>query len=193
MKHRPKGKFIILSGPSGVGKNTIASFLLEKFPRLQFAVSATSRPMRPGEEEGINYYYFSNEAFQEIIDADGFLEWAQVYEGQKYGTLWREVHRIWDAGKVMISDIDVLGGMQLKEKLGKHALAIFLAPPSLEELEQRLRSRGTDSEEKIKMRLARVKEEMTYQQHYDVVIINDTLEQAQQEVARAITQFLDED
>lgn len=193
MEHIPTGKFIILSGPSGVGKNTMATFLLDTFPQLQFAVSATSRAIRPGEIEGINYYYFSDTEFQDLINADAFLEWAQVYEGQKYGTLWREVHRIWDAEKVMISDIDVLGGMQLKEKLGKQALAIFLAPPSMEELEQRLRSRGTDTEEKIKMRLDRVQEEMTYQENYDVVIINDNLSQAQQEMMETITQFLAED
>jgi len=190
MEKNQQGKFIILSGPSGVGKNTIAAFLLNELPDLQFAISATSREIRPGEEEGVNYYYLSADTFKETIANDGFLEWAEVYEGTHYGTLWSEVHRIWDQDKVMISDIDVLGGTQLKEKLGDQALAIFLAPPSLEELEQRLRSRGTDTEDKIRIRLDRVKEELTYQDAYDVVIINDTLEKAQSDALKTIVEFL---
>lgn len=191
MHERAKGKIIIITGPSGAGKNTLASHAMEVRDDLMFAVSATSRAMRPGEKEGVNYYYLTEEAFQERIDNGEFVEWEQIYEHQKSGVLWSELERIWGLDKTVISDTEVKGAKNLKEMFGDNALTIFLDPGSLEILEQRLRNRKTESEEAIKERMTRAQEEMEYKKYFDAVILNDNLDDTKQAVEQAIANFLD--
>jgi len=185
-----KGKLVIFSAPSGAGKTTIVKQLLKKNLNLEFSVSATSREARKNEIHGKDYYFLSQQEFQQKIDNNAFLEWEEVYLGTSYGTLKSEVERIRKLGKNVIFDVDVVGGLNIKKFYGDEALAIFVQPPSVEELGKRLRFRSTETEEKIKVRLAKAKHELSYAEQFDVIIVNDELEKAVQEAEKIVENFL---
>lgn len=184
------GKAILFSAPSGCGKTTIIGELMHFFDCFEFSISATSRAPRGGECDGKDYYFLSREEFMRRVEADAFLEWEEVYQGTCYGTLKSEIDRIWDKGRVIVFDVDVNGGRNIKRFFGDDALSIFVMPPSVEVLEQRLRSRGTDSEEAIVKRLARSAEELKQAPLFDVTIVNDDLQRAVDETRRVIEDFL---
>lgn len=174
-----EGKLIIFSAPSGAGKTTIVKHLLGKFPdKLAFSISASTRQPRANEVDGKDYYFISKEAFLHKIAHKEFVEFEEVYSGTFYGTLRSEIDRIWASGKIVIFDIDVIGGLHLKRKFGKQALAIFVQPPSLDVLIHRLYSRGTDSEEKLKERIEKADKELKFSSEFDIVLENDNLEDA---------------
>jgi len=185
-----KGKLIIFSAPSGAGKTTIVKHLLKKNFDLEFSISATSRAPRHTETNGKDYYFLSAEDFRKKIDNGEFLEWEEVYSGTYYGTLKEEVERIRNAGKNVLFDVDVIGGCNIKQYFGDEALAIFVKPPSIEELENRLKGRSTDSEEVIAKRVAKAAHELTFAGKFDVVVVNDVLEDAFNEAEKLLTDFL---
>lgn len=186
-----KGKLIVFSAPSGSGKTTLVRHLLAQDIPFGFSVSATSRLPRGAEQDGVDYYFLSEAEFREKIAQNAFLEYEEVYSGTFYGTFRSEVERLWADGKYVLFDIDVVGGLNIKKQFPKECLALFVQPPSIEELEKRLRGRETDSEETIQQRLAKATEELAYAPQFDRVIVNDDLETAQQEVRKAIEQFLE--
>ena len=186
------GKAILFSAPSGCGKTTIIGQLMQYFDCFDFSISATSRQPRGQEQDGRDYYFLSHDEFVRRVEAGDFLEWEEVYQGTCYGTLKSEISRIWDAGRVIVFDVDVNGGCNIKRYFGDDALSIFVMPPSLEVLEQRLRSRGTDSEEAIVKRLGRSAEELKQAPQFDVTIVNDDLQRAVAEAKGVIEKFLDE-
>lgn len=186
-----EGKLIIFSAPSGSGKTTIVKHLLESFPdNICFSISASTREPRGEEVDGKDYYFISKEEFLHRVAKEQFIEFEEVYSGTFYGTLRSEVERIWSLGKHVIFDLDVVGGLRLKRKFGERALAIFVNPPDLKTLEQRLRGRGTDSEEKLKERIAKAEKELTYAQDFDVVLTNDNLDIAFEEAKCLVREFL---
>jgi guanylate kinase len=185
-----KGKLLIFSAPSGAGKTTIVKHLLQKDFDLNFSVSATSREPRTGETHGKDYFFLSEKEFREKIENDEFLEWEEVYKGIFYGTLKSEVERIRNSGKNVIFDVDVIGGLNIKKHYGDEALAVFVQPPSVEELKNRLRNRSTESEEKINMRIAKAEKELSYAGRFDVIIINDNLDSALKIVENKVAEFL---
>lgn len=186
-----KGKLIIFSAPSGSGKTTIVHYLLaQKELNLAFSISATSREKRGQEIDGKDYYFISPKKFNKLIKKDKFIEFEEVYKDNYYGTLKKEVKRIRKQGINIIFDIDVVGGLNIKKQFGKKALAIFVKPPSLKEMERRLRSRKTDSEEKIKERVAKAKKEFTYANDFDEILINDDLETAKEEAMLLVKKFM---
>ena len=189
-KHRNKGKLVIFSAPSGSGKSTIVQALLEKRFDLEFSISATSRAPRGEEKHGVEYYFLSPDEFRQKIDQVGFLEWEEVYTDTYYGTLRSEVERITDKGCNVVFDVDVVGGVNIKKMYGDQALSLFIQPPSVEELEKRLRGRGTDSDEKIAQRIGKAEEELTYASQFDKVVVNDDLQTAIDETASLLTEFL---
>jgi len=185
------GKSIIFSAPSGAGKTTLVHHILNRFPEhTAFSVSATSRPRRINEVEGVDYYFISEEEFRKGIEEDKFLEWEEVYPGLFYGSLWSEVKKIWGAGKAAVFDIDVEGGLNLKDKMGKNALAIFVMPPSIKILEERLKRRNTDSPQSIARRIAKAEQELKTAALFDVGILNENLEQAKKEAEKLVADFL---
>ncbi len=186
-----KGKIIILSAPSGTGKSTIINRIINH-PELSlgFSISATSRLPRGEEQDGREYYFLTSEEFSRKADADEFVEWEEVYPGTCYGTLKSEVERVTAGGRNLIMDIDVKGGVNVKRCYGDEALSIFILPPSLEELERRLRGRATDSEETIAKRLGKAEYELSYADRYDCRVINDDVERASEEVAEIIRRFI---
>ena len=172
-----EGKAIIFSAPSGSGKTTIVQHLLEKNPDLGFSISASTRDKRGRTEaHGKDYYFLTPEEFKKKIDSNEFVEWEEVYEGNFYGTLKSEIERIWGSGKNVIFDVDVKGGIALKNYFGDRALAIFVKVPSLEILKERLHVRGTESEESLSRRLFKAKFEMTFQDKFDKVLVNENLD-----------------
>lgn len=183
-------KLIIISAPSGSGKSTILRYLLERFPQLEFSISATSRQPRGAEKNGVEYHFLSTEEFEKSIKNDEFVEWEEVYAGTYYGTLNSELKRIWNKGNIIVFDVDVKGGLRIKEKFGDDALAVFIMPPSIEVLRERLLSRNTDSIEVIEKRLARAELELTYANSFDTRIINDNLEVAVNEAIHTIGEFI---
>ncbi len=186
------GKLIIFSAPSGSGKTTIVRHLLSKFPqRIEFSISATSRQKRGVEENGKDYYYFTHEEFKSKIAKNEFLEWEEVYAGAYYGTLRSEVERIWAKGKAVIFDIDVEGGLNLKNQFKDKALSVFVMPPSIKILEERLRSRSTDSPESIARRVAKAEKELKTAELFDCFILNEVLEEALEKAEHVVEQFLD--
>lgn len=189
-KELTKGAALIFSAPSGCGKTTIINRLRAKNPQLGFSVSATSRAPRAGEENGREYYFLSQQEFRERIAQGDFLEWQEVYSGTLYGTLREEVQRMWRNNMVVLFDIDVKGALNVKRELGDAALTIFIAPPSLDVLRERLENRGTESPESIRKRLARAEEEIGYASRFDITIVNDVLDVAVEEAQRAIQPFL---
>jgi guanylate kinase len=186
-----EGKLIIFSAPSGSGKTTLVRHLLSVMPdKLQFSISATSRPKRGVELNGKDYHYLTVEEFKEKIKNNEFLEWEEVYAGTHYGTLRSEVERIWKEGKNVIFDIDVQGGLNLKHQFGDKALAVFVMPPSIKILEQRLNSRQTDSPESIALRVEKAEQELQTAKLFDCFILNEYLETACKESERVVTEFL---
>lgn len=185
-----KGKLVIISAPSGAGKSTIVRYLLDRDLNLEFSVSATTRSIRKGETEGKEYYFLTASEFRTRVANDEFVEWEEVYKDHLYGTLKSELERIWAKGNHVLFDVDVMGGLSLKRLFKSQAVAIFIMPPSVEELEKRLLMRGTDNQEKIRMRVEKAREEMTFSGEFDHIIINDNLEKAQNEAYVIIKGFL---
>lgn len=185
-----KGKLIIFSAPSGAGKTTIVKHLLQKGFNLEFSISATSRQARHTETHGKDYYFLSADDFAQKAENEEFLEWEEVYKGTSYGTLKSEVERIREEGNNVIFDVDVVGGLNIKKYYGDEALAVFVQPPSVEELRNRLVGRSTDSEDKIAMRVAKAEHELSFAPDFDVVIINDKLEVAFNDAEKIISEFL---
>lgn len=184
------GKCIILCAPSGAGKTSITKYLLHQNLGLEFSISACTRAKRPNEADGVDYYFLSVEKFKNKIEAKAFIEWEEVYADNFYGTLKSEIERIWSSGKHVIFDVDVKGGLNLSKHFGKNALAIFIKPPSINELEKRLRNRGTESEETIQRRINKATEEMSFEKKFDVSVENNQLEVAQKEVGGIVKSFL---
>lgn len=185
-----EGKCIILCAPSGAGKTSITKYLLQQDLGLEFSISACNREKREGEVDGIDYHFLSTEDFKRKIDNNEFVEWEEVYKDNFYGTLKTEIERIWNNGKNVIFDVDVEGGLSLTKYFGEKAMAIFIQPPSMEALEERLRGRGTEDEEKIQKRLAKAGKELSYAKWFDTIIVNSNLEESQQEALRIVKSFL---
>lgn len=185
------GKLIVFSAPSGSGKTTIVRHLLEqKELHLDFSISATSRQKRGEEIDGKDYYFLTPEDFQAKIDAEEFIEYEEVYKDNFYGTLKSELERIWAKGKHVIFDIDVVGGLNIKRQFPKNTLAIFVSPPSVEELERRLRYRQTETEEKIQMRLAKAEREIAESSKFDIILKNYDLEIAKNDAYKLVSDYL---
>jgi guanylate kinase len=186
-----KGKCIIFSAPSGAGKTTIVRALVNKPSlRLEFSVSACSREPRPNEVNGKDYYFLGIEGFKQQIEQDAFVEWEEVYTDHFYGTLRSEIEQIWENGHTVIFDVDVVGGLNLKRYFGANALAVFVQPPSYDELEKRLRYRSTETEEKIQQRMAKAKAELAKADEFDIVLVNDTLEHAIEKATELVLNFI---
>ena len=186
-----EGKLIIFSAPSGAGKTTIVHHLLGKMPELEFSISATTRPARGDEQDGKDYYFISLPEFTHRIAKKQFVEFEEVYTGTFYGTLRTEIERIWAKGKTVIFDIDVEGGMHLKRKYQEQALAIFVQPPSLEVLIERLTGRGTDSPEKLQERFAKAEKELNYAPQFDIILKNYDLETACKDAEDLVRGFIE--
>ncbi len=187
----PRHKIIIIAAPSGAGKTSVVRHLLKVLPdKLAFSISAATRKPRNNEMHGVDYYFISAADFEKKIAEDAFVEWEMVYEGKYYGTLKQEVERIWAAEKAPLLDVDVKGGLHVKEKYPGQTLSLFIQPPSIEELERRLRSRGTESEESVKSRISKAAYELTFKDRFDFVILNDKLERACAEAEALVRKFL---
>ena len=187
----PSGKAIIFSAPSGSGKTSLVKHLMQQVPNLGFSISACTRDKRGRHEvHGRDYYFLSIDEFKNKIDQDQFVEWEEVYAGNFYGTLKEEVHRIWKEGKAVIFDVDVKGGLALKKYFGEQALAIFVKVPSLEVLESRLNDRGTETEESLSRRIYKAKFEMTFEQQFDVTVLNDDFARSSAETVDLVKTFL---
>jgi len=187
-----KGKLIIVSAPSGSGKSTIVQWLMKEHPelRLYFSISCTSRTPRGTEQNGVEYFFLTEEEFRQKIDNDEFLEYEEVYTGRFYGTLKQQVERQLEAGQNVVFDVDVKGGVNIKKYYGERAMSLFIQPPSVEELRRRLEGRGTDTPEAIENRLAKAEYEMTFAPQFDHVVTNDNLETAKQETLSLLRDFL---
>ncbi len=185
-----KGKVVIFCAPSGSGKTTIVKHLLQTNPRLMFSVSACTRKQREGEVNGKDYYFLTQDEFQKRISSGDFLEYEEVYGGNFYGTLKSEISRIWEMDKVVLFDVDVVGGLNIKNYFGDLALAIFVKPPSVEVLEQRLRYRSTETEETLKMRVGKAVQELQFEDRFEKVILNDDLNKALAEAEVLVNGFL---
>jgi guanylate kinase len=184
------GKLIVISAPSGAGKTSIVHHLLKDIPEISFSVSASSRKRRKNEVHAKDYYFLGIEGFHQKIKEDAFLEWEQVYENQYYGTLKSEIERIWSDGKTVIFDIDVVGGLNIKKQYPKECLSIFIMPPSLEVLAERLIARGSESDESVKKRLDKAEEEISKNGQFDTIILNDDFEIACEQTKEIITNFI---
>lgn len=185
-------KVVIFSAPSGSGKSTIVGHILKLHPEMEFSVSATSRAPRGQEKNGVEYHFFTADEFRKMIGEDRFVEYEEVYAGSFYGTLKSEVQRIWDKGHVIIFDVDVKGGVNLKKYFGDDALSVFIQAPSVEELRRRLVARNTDSPEAIEKRVSKAAEELTYADKFDYVLVNDDLQTAFSEAESVVDSFLSE-
>lgn len=185
-----EGKMFIFTAPSGAGKTTIVRHLLKSYDFLDFSVSATTRTKREHEVDGKDYYFLTPEEFRSRVANDEFIEWEEVYEDQYYGTLKSEVDRVWENGKHIVFDIEVKGATNIKKLYGNKCQAIFIKPPSLDILIQRLTDRKTETESSLKKRIARVKREMTYQETFDAVLVNDLLQVALKEAEFMVETFI---
>lgn len=183
-------KLLIFSAPSGAGKTTIVCHLLKKFPILEFSISATSRNPRQGEQNGKDYYFLSIDEFKAKIEQGEFVEWEEVYPGLFYGTLRSELERIWNKGNVVLFDVDVKGGLNLKAAFPESSLAVFVKPPSVEELRARLERRGTETPESIETRISKAREEMAYAERFDRILVNRQVETAFFEAEQLVSDFL---
>ncbi len=183
---------LIVSAPSGSGKSTIVQWLMREHPelRLAFSISATSRPPRGTEQHGVEYFFLSPEEFRQKIQEDAFLEYEEVYEDRFYGTLKEQVERQLAAGQSVVFDVDVKGGLRIKEFYGERAMSLFIQPPSVEELRRRLEGRGTDSPEQIEERLAKAEYEMSFAPRFDHIVVNDNPDDAKAETLRLVSNFL---
>ncbi len=188
MEH--SGKCVIVSAPSGAGKTTIVRHLIDQGFGLAFSVSATSRAKRAHEVDGKDYFFITVEEFRERIEEGAFVEWEEVYPGQFYGTLRSEIKRIWAHGQSPIFDVDVVGGLHLKGAFGDRALALFVSPPSLAVLEERLHKRATESDESLRKRVEKADHEMTYADRFDAIVVNDELDRACAEASGLVQRFL---
>lgn len=185
-----EGKLVIISAPSGAGKTTIVKHLLGSGLKLTFSISATTRKPRIYEVDGVDYFFLTVTEFRKRVDNKEFVEWEEVYKDNFYGTLKSEIKRIWEAGNHVIFDVDVKGGIKLKKIFGNNSIAIFIMPPTIEELENRLLKRNTESAEHLKMRIAKAKEEMSLSQEFDMVIVNHQLDKAKEETHKLVSSFL---
>lgn len=185
-----QGKIVVLAAPSGAGKTTMTRRLLSDFDKLRFSISATTRPPRPGETDGIDYHFLSAGEFQEKIDREEFLEWEEFYNGTRYGTLRSDIENQRKKGYFVLLDVDVLGALNVKQMYGDDVLGIFIAPPSMETLKERLEQRGTESEETLNTRLDRAREEMTYMSRFDMAVVNDDLDDAYRDISAAVKKFM---
>lgn len=187
------GKCVIFSAPSGAGKTTLVKHLMTQSDlKLSFSVSATSRPERNNEVNGKDYHFISADEFREKVSNDEFVEWEEVYADQFYGTLRSEIQRIWSEGRNVIFDVDVIGGINLKNNFGSSALAVFVQPPSVQALEARLRARGSEDEASLRKRVDKAETEMARSDQFDVVLINDDLQKAMEEAVQLVSKFLSE-
>jgi guanylate kinase len=184
------GKLVIISAPSGAGKTTIVKHLLDSGINLSFSVSATTRKLRGNEADGTDYFFLTVDDFKKRIENDEFVEWEEVYKDIFYGTLKSELERIWANGQSVLFDVDVKGGISLKDKFGTDSIAIFIMPPSVQELENRLIKRGTDSPEEIKIRVDKAKLELNLANQFDTVIVNHQLDKAKSEALKIVSSFL---
>lgn len=185
-----QGKVIVVSAPSGAGKTSIVQQLLKDVPELKFSISATTRAKREYEVDGKDYYFLTPEQFKEKLAQDDFLEWQEVYTDQFYGSLKSEVERIWQNNQTVIFDVDVLGGLNIKKFYGDNAMSVFIKAPSVEELEKRLRNRGTETPETLKKRLDKAEYEMSFSNQFDEIILNDDLANAQNEMIALVRDFI---
>lgn len=183
-------KLIIFSAPSGSGKTTVVQHLLKKFPELAFSISVTTRHKRPNEIDGKDYYFYPESKFLHAIKNEDFLEYEEVYKGLFYGTLKSEVERLWDEGKTVIFDVDVVGGLNIKKHYGDQALAVFLRPPSVEILMDRLTKRETEVEHQLQERIAKAKSELKFEHQFDEVIVNDVLSDTFATTEKLVATFL---
>ncbi|PHI18277.1 guanylate kinase [Lewinellaceae bacterium SD302] len=190
MSHTPTGKILIFTAPSGAGKTTVVRHLLKHFPQLGFSVSATTRPPRPGETDGIDYHFLEPEDFTTRIANGEFVEYEEVYPGRFYGTLYSEVERIWALDKTIVFDIEVKGATNLKKFYPENSLAVFVAPPSKEILFERLRKRSTEDEASLKARFDRSAEELGYANNFDRILVNDVLKTTLDEAEVLTANFL---
>lgn len=191
MEFDPKnGKCIIFSAPSGAGKTTIVRYLLREIPELEFSISAASRQPRGREVHGLDYHFLTVDDFKNKIKSNEFVEWEEVYKDNYYGTLKSEVNKAWKKERVIVFDVDAQGGINLKKIFGDNALSIFINPPSLFVLEQRLKNRRTETPDQIDMRLTKAEEELSYANHFDYVLLNDNLEKACYEIKNIISKFI---
>jgi guanylate kinase len=187
-------KIIILTAPSGAGKTSITRHLLRKLPdRLHFSVSAATRKPRGAEKDGIDYYFISEDEFQQKIEQNAFVEWEMVYEGKYYGTLKAELQRIWDMQKVPVLDIDVKGAIHVQRQYPGSVMSIFIQPPSVDELKRRLKSRGTETEESLQARIDKASYELSFSHSFNHVIVNQLLEEACQNAENLVRAFISAD
>lgn len=184
-------KIIIITAPSGAGKTSITRFLLKTFPdQLAFSISAATRPKRSYEQEGVDYYFMTVPEFKEKIMQDAFVEWEMVYEGKYYGTLKSEIQRIWQEGKIPLLDVDVKGALHVQQLYPENSFTLFIEPPSVNALKDRLESRGTDSPESIATRVNKAAYELSFKDRFNKIILNDDLDRACREAASAVSHFL---
>ncbi len=183
-------KIIIITAPSGAGKTSITRHLLEHFPQLAFSVSAATRSARGREQNGVDYYFMSVEDFQRKIRHDEFVEWEMVYEGKYYGTLKSELRRIWGNQQAPVLDIDVKGAIHVQQQYPKSTLSLFIEPPSVDELQRRLESRGTETPESLQARVNKASYEISFKHHFNHIIVNDNLSRACAEASRLVADFL---
>jgi guanylate kinase len=183
-------KILIITAPSGAGKTSITKYLMEKFPVLAFSVSAATRQPRGIEKDGVDYHFISSEAFKYKIQQNAFVEWEMVYEGKYYGTLKSELEKIWAAGKVPVLDIDVKGAIHVQQQFNEGTLSLFIEPPSVNELKNRLQSRGTETEESLAARVNKASYELSFKSYFDRIVVNADLEMACQEAEKIVGDFL---
>ncbi len=186
------GPVIIITAPSGSGKTTLVKHLLSQFPQLNFSISATTRSQRPMESNGKDYHFITTEYFFKLREDGLLVEWEEVYPGQFYGTLYPELTKIWDKGNIVLFDVDVMGALALKKKFPAHSLSIFIKAPSLEVLSERLKKRSTENEESLRKRILKAEQETGYANSFDVVLINDNLIEAQQQITTLVNHFLNQ-
>ena len=183
-------KIVIITAPSGAGKTSITKHLMSRFPQLAFSVSAATRPPRANEKNGVDYHFMSVEEFQQKIQQEAFIEWEMVYEGKYYGTLKSEIQRIWDKGQVPVLDIDVKGAIHVQDLFPGKTLSLFIEPPSVEALKNRLMSRGTETDDTLQARLNKAAYEISFKHSFTHVIMNDELSKACSEAEQVISSFL---
>ncbi len=186
-----QNKLVIIAAPSGAGKTSVTRHLLKALPdQLVFSISAATRPPRNNEKDKVDYYFITAEEFRNRIRNDQFVEWEMVYEGKYYGTLKSELNRIWELQKTPLLDVDVKGGIHIQQLFPENSLSLFIEPPSIEELERRLKARGTETPETLKARISKASYELSFKHHFNRVIVNDQLERACKEAEQAVKEFL---